>query len=81
VIQATIEGWTLREAVNGKAVLEGPNGIWRAGARRHRARSRKSRLYFPLGQPFDGCDEQGSNCDAVDTGQKNSITYFVLIVR
>jgi hypothetical protein len=25
----TIEGWTLREATNGIAVLEGPNGIWR----------------------------------------------------
>ncbi len=28
---ATIEGWTLREVVNGKAVLEGPNGTWRVG--------------------------------------------------
>jgi hypothetical protein len=27
---ATIEGWTLREVTNGTAVLEGPNGIWRA---------------------------------------------------
>jgi hypothetical protein len=26
----TIEGWTLREVVNGTAVLEGPNGVWRA---------------------------------------------------
>jgi hypothetical protein len=26
----TIEGWTLREVINGTAVLEGPNGIWRA---------------------------------------------------
>jgi hypothetical protein len=26
----TIEGWTLREVTNGTAVLEGPNGIWRA---------------------------------------------------
>jgi hypothetical protein len=26
---ATIEGWTLREVVNGTAVLEGPNGVWR----------------------------------------------------
>ena len=26
----TIEGWTLREISNGTAVLEGPNGIWRA---------------------------------------------------
>ena len=26
----TIEGWTLREVVDGTAVLEGPNGIWRA---------------------------------------------------
>jgi hypothetical protein len=25
----TIEGWTLREVVNGTAVLEGPNGIWK----------------------------------------------------
>jgi hypothetical protein len=25
-----IEGWTLREITNGTAVLEGPNGIWRA---------------------------------------------------
>jgi hypothetical protein len=24
----TIEGWMLREVTNGKAVLEGPNGIW-----------------------------------------------------
>jgi hypothetical protein len=24
----TIEGWTLREVMNGTAVLEGPNGIW-----------------------------------------------------
>ncbi len=27
---ATIEGWTLREVINGMAVLEGPNGIWMA---------------------------------------------------
>jgi hypothetical protein len=26
----TIAGWTLREVSNGTAVLEGPNGIWRA---------------------------------------------------
>jgi hypothetical protein len=26
----TIEGWTLREVNNGTAVLEGPNGVWRA---------------------------------------------------
>jgi hypothetical protein len=26
----TIEGWTLREVINGTAVLDGPNGIWRA---------------------------------------------------
>ena len=26
----TIPGWTLREVTNGTAVLEGPNGIWRA---------------------------------------------------
>lgn len=26
----TIEGWTLREVVNGTAVLAGPNGVWRA---------------------------------------------------
>jgi hypothetical protein len=26
---ATIEGWALREATNGTAVLQGPNGIWR----------------------------------------------------
>ena len=26
----TIEGWTLRDVTNGTAVLEGPNGIWRA---------------------------------------------------
>jgi hypothetical protein len=26
----TIEGWTLREVINGTAVLEGPNGTWRA---------------------------------------------------
>jgi hypothetical protein len=26
----TIEGWTLREVVNGTAILEGPTGIWRA---------------------------------------------------
>ena len=25
---ATIEGWTVRDVVDGKAVLEGPNGIW-----------------------------------------------------
>jgi hypothetical protein len=25
----TIEGWTLREVMNGTAVLEGPNGTWR----------------------------------------------------
>ena len=25
----TIEGWTLREVINGAAVLEGPNGTWR----------------------------------------------------
>jgi hypothetical protein len=25
----TIEGWTLREVVNGTAVIEGPNGVWR----------------------------------------------------
>jgi hypothetical protein len=25
----TIEGWTLREVVNGTAVLEGPNGVWK----------------------------------------------------
>jgi hypothetical protein len=24
----TIEGWTLREVVNGTAVIEGPNGVW-----------------------------------------------------
>ena len=24
----TIEGWTLREVMNGTAVLEGPNGTW-----------------------------------------------------
>jgi hypothetical protein len=27
---ATIEGWTLRDVTNGTAVLEGPNGTWRA---------------------------------------------------
>jgi hypothetical protein len=26
----TIRGWTLRRITNGTAVLEGPNGIWRA---------------------------------------------------
>jgi hypothetical protein len=26
----TIEGWTVRDVVGGKAVLEGPNGIWKA---------------------------------------------------
>jgi hypothetical protein len=26
----TIEGWTVREVNNGVAVLQGPNGIWRA---------------------------------------------------
>jgi hypothetical protein len=26
----TIEGWTLRQVINGTAVLEGPNGTWRA---------------------------------------------------
>jgi hypothetical protein len=26
----TIKGWTLREVSDGAAVLEGPNGIWRA---------------------------------------------------
>lgn len=26
----TIEGWTLREVINGTAVLEGPNGAWQA---------------------------------------------------
>jgi hypothetical protein len=26
----TIEGWTLREVANGTAVLDGPNGTWRA---------------------------------------------------
>jgi len=25
----TIEGWTLREVVNGTAVIEGPNGVWK----------------------------------------------------
>ena len=25
----TIEGWTLREVINGTAVLEGPSGTWR----------------------------------------------------
>jgi hypothetical protein len=25
----TIDGWVLREVVNGTAVLEGPDGIWR----------------------------------------------------
>jgi hypothetical protein len=28
----TIEGWTVRDVVNGTAVLEGPNGVWRAAA-------------------------------------------------
>jgi hypothetical protein len=28
----TIEGWTVREVVNGTAVLEGPDGVWRAAA-------------------------------------------------
>ncbi len=26
----TIEGWTLREVINGTAILEGPTGIWKA---------------------------------------------------
>jgi len=26
----TIKGWTLREVTNGTAILEGPNGVWRA---------------------------------------------------
>lgn len=26
----TIEGWTIREVVNGTVVLEGPSGVWRA---------------------------------------------------
>jgi hypothetical protein len=26
----TIEGWTVREVIYGRAVLEGPNGVWRA---------------------------------------------------
>jgi len=26
----TIEGWTVREVRNGTAILEGPNGVWRA---------------------------------------------------
>ncbi len=25
----TVEGWTLRDATNGTATLEGPNGTWR----------------------------------------------------
>ena len=29
---ATIPGWTLRGITNGTAVLEGPNGIWKASA-------------------------------------------------
>ena len=29
----TIAGWTLREVTNGTAVLEGPNGTWRAARR------------------------------------------------
>ena len=28
----TIEGWTLREVVNGIAVIEGPNGVWKVKA-------------------------------------------------
>jgi hypothetical protein len=28
----TIEGWTLREVVNGTAVIEGPNGVWKVTA-------------------------------------------------
>jgi hypothetical protein len=26
----TIEGWTVRDVVDGTAVLEGPDGIWKA---------------------------------------------------
>jgi hypothetical protein len=26
----TIEGWTIREVSGGTAVLEGPNGVWKA---------------------------------------------------
>jgi hypothetical protein len=28
----TIEGWTVRDVVNGTAILEGPNGVWRVVA-------------------------------------------------
>ena len=45
---STIEGWTVREvAADGKAVLEGPNGIWKV------MRGDTVRFYCALGQPLD----------------------------
>ena len=45
----TIEGWTVRDVVDGKAVLVGPNGILGRGARRHGTWSGDDRFYCALG--------------------------------
>jgi hypothetical protein len=51
----TIEGWTLLEVKGGTAVLEGPNGVWRA-TRGDGTRRRKDRLNRALGQSLDRRD-------------------------
>ena len=61
----TIEGWALREVTNGTAVLEGPNGVWRA--KRGDAVPGVGRIdaIGSLGQPLDSCNWQGPNFDAL----------------
>jgi hypothetical protein len=61
----TIKGWTLREVTNGTAVLEGPNGVWRAKPGQTVPGVGEGGLHCSLGESFDSRDEQRSNLDPI----------------
>jgi hypothetical protein len=69
----TIEGWTLREVVNGTAVirLEGDAGADGAG-------DRPGGLYCSLGQSFGSRDEPGFNLDTVSARRPPSALRWSL---
>jgi hypothetical protein len=60
----TIKGWTLREVTNGTAILEGPNGVWRAtpGQTVPGVGRVDSMVVAVI---VDSRDEHGSNLDAI----------------
>ena len=55
----------LREVINGTAVLEGPNGIWRVKRGDTVPGVGRVESYCPMGKAVDSRDQQRSNFDAV----------------